>query len=392
MRLFEKAAPNMILILILISCQNTRAQTTSPQPESRSRAVAAAEFIKNAPATPTPPTASEAESIAVYEKCNRAVVNIAPASTAEEVSMDVPPASEEGNGSGTIITRDGYLITNHHVLGNAEAARVLLHDGSSYIARVVGTDPSNDIAVLKMEAPNNRQFSFISFGDSSSLQVGRRVYAIGNPFGLERTMTAGIVSSLGRTLTTPSRRVIKGVIQTDAAINPGNSGGPLLDSAGKLIGINTAILSRLGQLGQSSGVGLAIPANKIKSIVPDLIDHHRVLRPETGIMQLWQVQLHPNDFGLMVYQIEPGSPAARANIMVPRVEPALVKWGNAYMRVGVRQPGDIITHVDNLRVQTPDDFFSYIEKMKPNQVVTLTIVRGQSFVKIPVKLTVTGSK
>ncbi|MBZ0188287.1 MAG: trypsin-like peptidase domain-containing protein [Candidatus Obscuribacterales bacterium] len=363
-----------------------------PTSASKAAALQAAEIIANAKSRVAPLLPQEEASVAVYEKCNKAVVNIAPASTAEEVSLDVMPPSEEGNGSGTIISSDGYMVTNQHVVGNAEAARIVLHDGTSHIARLVGVDPDNDIAVLKMEAPKGKSFHHLEFGDSSSLKVGRQVFAIGNPFGYDRTMTAGIISSLGRTLSAPiTKRSIKGVIQTDAAINPGNSGGPLLDSAGNLIGINTAILSRLGQFGQSSGVGLAIPSNKIKSILPDLIVHHKVLRPETGIVQLMQVQLHPKDLALMICQIEPRSPASQSGLLIPRVEPALVKWGEAYIKVGIRKPGDIITHADNLRVENQEDFYAYIEKMKPNQVVTLTILRDKSFVKVPVKLTVTGS-
>ncbi|MEZ4534536.1 MAG: trypsin-like peptidase domain-containing protein [Cyanobacteriota/Melainabacteria group bacterium] len=189
----------------------------------------------------------------------------------------------EGIGSGTIISKDGYLVTNEHVVGASEMVRVTLFDGSSYAAKLVGKDLSNDLAVLKIQAPAGKQFDCIEIGNSSELEVGRKVLAIGNPFGYDQTMTQGMISSLGRTLRTRNNRIIKGIIQTDAAINPGNSGGLLLDTAGRMVAINTAIFTP-GR--QNSGIGFAIPLNIIRSIVPELILHHRVLRADIGILAL----------------------------------------------------------------------------------------------------------
>lgn len=221
----------------------------------------------------------------------------------------------------------------------------------------------------------------IPFGDSAQLEVGRRVLAIGNPFGLDRTLTQGIISSLGRTLKTESGRLIKGIIQTDAAINPGNSGGPLLDVQGQLIGINTAILSRSGQ---SAGIGLAIPINIVKQIVPELIAHHQVIRPDLGIQAVQVI-----DGGLRVIRLDPNGPAAQAGLIGPKT--VIYRQGTFTVQNVDVTAADTITHVDNVAVHCVDDLLSYLELKKPGQVVTLTILRGGNKMKIDIKLTTSSA-
>lgn len=343
-------------------------------------------------------TPDEKVNVAVYEKAHRAVVNIAPLQTAEQVYFYGHDNQQEGIGSGVVISPEGHIVTNNHVIGDSEAVKVTFFDGTSLAARVIGVDPSNDLAVLKLQGESGKKFSYVEWGDSSNLQPGRRVFAIGNPFGLDHTMTAGIVSSLNRTFQTPNKRVIKGIIQTDAAINPGNSGGPLLDTQGKVVGITTAIMSRSGS---SSGIGLAIPSNITKALVPELIAHGVVRRPDLGIMVL-----HPEAVrlqngilaGLRVIQIDPKGPAQAAGLRVPRmVNFPIGKTGKGetlYLKQYDRSLADLIVAVDNIQIRNIDDLLSYIEKKTPGQVVNLTVLRndpdkGPKIEKIPVKLAVT---
>jgi S1-C subfamily serine protease len=321
----------------------------------------------------------ELDNIRIYKSANRAVVNIASVTASEDVYLNLVP--DKGDyGSGIVISNDGFILTNHHVINSATSVRVTLYDGSTYPAALVGEDKTNDLAVIKI-APGNKNLSTIPFGDSSGLQVGQRCLAIGNPFGLDRTLTIGIVSSLGRTLKTETGRLIKGVIQTDAAINPGNSGGPLLDSSGHLIGITTAIWSPTGQ---SSGIGLAIPINIAKQIVPELIAHHHVIRPDIGIEAM-----EATDLGLMVVRLDPDGPSAKAGLSGPKL--VIYRDGPFNFQTVDRSLADVITGVDNNPVHSADDLLSYVEKKKPGQVVTLTVLRAGRLLKIPVKLTVVSS-
>jgi len=341
-------------------------------------------------------TPDEKVNVSVYEKCYRAVVNIAPLATAEQVYF-YGHDQQEGIGSGVVISADGHIVTNNHVTGDADAVKVTFWDGTSYAARVIGVDPSNDLAVLKVQNEPGKKFSFVEWGDSSSLKPGRRVFAIGNPFGLDHTMTQGIVSSLNRTFTTPNKRLIKGIIQTDAAINPGNSGGPLLDTQGKVIGITTAILSRAGQ---SAGIGLAIPSNITKKLVPELIQHGVVRRPEMGIAVLHPEGVRSNKgpiYGLRVIQLDPKGAAAEAGLRGPRLVNFPIGTYNGrpmVMKQMDRSLADLITAVDNIEVNQIDELLSYVEKKEPGQVVNLTVLRndadkGPRIIKIPVKLAVT---
>ncbi len=326
-------------------------------------------------APPAPVTAEEATNIKVYKDSSKAVVNVTALNMTPEAIMYgfAPPASDTGSGS--IISEDGYVLTNNHVVNGANMVRVTLFDGTPFPAKLVGIDPDNDLAVLKID-PGARKLTTIKFGDSSRLEVGRKVYAIGNPFGLDLTMTSGIISSVGRTMRTENHRIIKGVLQTDASINPGNSGGPLLDTQGSMIGVTTAILSKVQQ---SAGIGFAIPINIVKRIVPQLIAHGAVLRPNLGISKVRLMES-----GLMVVAIEPAGPASEAGIKGPTVRRG---HAGAFDFVQVdNSTADIIVGVDSQRVASVDDLLSYIETKKPGQVVTLNVLRQGQVVKLPVKL------
>ncbi|HEY9759581.1 MAG TPA: trypsin-like peptidase domain-containing protein [Oculatellaceae cyanobacterium] len=321
-------------------------------------------------------TPDEQVNVRVYKQANRGVVNIAPV-TDSDIFYNVEP--QGGMGSGSIISADGYILTNHHVIEQARQIRVTLYDGTMVQADLVGQDPSTDLAVIKIAPIPNKKLTVIPMGDSAHLEVGRRVFAIGNPFGLDRSMTTGIISSLSRTYQTENHRVLRGIIQTDAAINPGNSGGPLLDSAGQMIGITSAIFSKAGQ---SAGIGFAIPTSLAKKIIPELIAHHGISRPDIGL------QVMPTERGLFVVRVEPNSPAAEAGLSGPKlkhVTNGVIRWsiidGNA---------ADIITSIDNTPIHSEDDLLSYIEQKKPGQVVTLTVLRGGKVMKVQVKLTTAG--
>ena len=319
-------------------------------------------------------TPEEVANIRVYKLYSPAVVNITAvaAPTPEQLMFGVAPSPDTGSGS--IISPEGYILTNNHVINNARMVRVTLFDGSSYPAKVIGADPDNDLAVIKIE-PGNKKLTTVKFGDSSRLEVGRRVYTIGNPFGLELTMTSGIISSVGRSLNS-GNRVIKGVLQTDAAINPGNSGGPLLDTQGNVIGVTTAIYSKVQQ---SSGIGFAIPINIVKRVVPQLIAHGAVLRPNLGI-----VKVLPTELGLMIVMVEADGPALQAGLKGPQVQ-RFEQNGWAFQKVD-NSAADTIVGIDNQPVHSVDDLLSYVETKKPGQVVTLSVLRQGKLTKIPVKL------
>lgn len=324
-----------------------------------------------------PTDRQEEENIRVYKSASKGVVNIAPVASAENYILNNAPP--QGFGSGIIISDDGVILTNYHVVDNAEHVRVTFFDGSSLHGLVIGADQQTELAVIKVTPPKDFKLTVIPFGDSSRLEVGRRVLVIGNPFSFDRTLTGGIVSSLGRTMMTEQGRLIKGIIQTDAAINPGNSGGPLLDTQGRVVGVTTAIFSKSGQ---SSGIGFAIPINIAKNVIPQLLEHRRVLRPELG------VEATPaGEVGLRVLSVTKGSAADKAGLSGPRI--VLYDIGGG---LALQKPdwafADIILAVDGQPTNTVDSLMAYIESKKPNQVVTLTIIRSGRVVKIPVKLIV----
>lgn len=273
----------------------------------------------------------------------------------------------QGAGSGFIWDNAGHIVTNFHVIQVANAVEVTLADHSTWRASFVGADPSKDLAVLRIQAPADR-LSPLPLGTSSDLLVGQSVFAIGNPFGLDSTLTTGVVSALGRTITSFGSRTIEGVIQTDAAINPGNSGGPLLDSSGRLIGVNTQIFSPSGT---NAGIGFAVPVNIVNQVVPQLIKHGRVVRPYLGIVILDDsITRELRRRGLL------SAPGVLINNIVEN---------NAAAQAGLRGTrravddriflGDLITHIDKDAIASQDDLLSALEKHNVGDRVTITYVR-----------------
>lgn len=312
-------------------------------------------------------TAEEAVNISVYEKVNRSVVNI----DTQAVKVDnffMLAVPMEGAGSGWVLDRTGHIVTNNHVIAGSDSIQVTLADGSAYPARLVGTDPATDIAVLKIEAPAELLFP-VDFGESANLKVGQRVFAIGNPYGLERTMTVGIVSSLNRTLASGNGQKLKNMIQLDAALNQGNSGGPLLDSRGRLIGMNTAIASMTGQ---NSGVGFAVPANVIRRTIPELLQFGKVVRASLGIEAIMEMRR-----GVMIAKTEKNGAAEQAGLRGGYRE-VTERFGTMQMRRQFfdRQNADIILKIEDKEIQTADDINDIVGERKPGDEVVVTILRG----------------
>ncbi len=322
-------------------------------------------------------TPEELVSIAVYEKVNRSVVNIR---TVSRPTSRFSYGPSEGAGSGWVYDRDGHIVTNHHVIAGSDLVEVTFHDGQSSEATVVGADPANDIAVLQVKI-SAESLVPVEIGESSSLRVGQRVYAIGNPFGLERTMTEGIVSSLNRMLRaeTGTARLIHSIIQIDAALNQGNSGGPLLDTQGLLIGMNTAIASSTGE---NTGIGFAISANNIKRIVPILIRDGRIVRPSLGIAFAF-----PTPDGVGIYQLIENGAAEKAGLLsafwVDRVE---VSGGvMTTQRVQPRRADQILS-INDQPVRTAEVLLSEVEKYRPGEVVNVRILRQGKQIVVKIEL------
>lgn len=330
-------------------------------------------------------TQDEEQNISVYEKCNEAVVNI----TTQVMGVNwflEPVVQEGGSGSGSIIDKRGYVVTNVHVISNASKINISLYDGSSYEGTVIGKDVESDIAVIKFNPPDNISLKTIDYGDSNNLKVGQKVIAIGNPFALERTMTTGIISGLGRPIQESSNVIIRNMIQTDAAINPGNSGGPLLDTKGKMVGINTMIISNSGS---SAGVGFAVPVSTARRVVDDLIKYRKVNR---GILKIRPVQMTSSiaryaglsiNYGILVSEVEEGSSAAASGIL-GGTEP--VQFGSRFNPTTIYLGGDIITGLDNISVRTYADYTSALESKRPGDSVTVTVFRNGEFKKLKVRL------
>jgi S1-C subfamily serine protease len=318
-----------------------------------------------------PYSEDERQNISIYEQYNSGVVNI----TTEVVAINwflEPVPQDGGSGSGSIIDTKGYVLTNNHVIQNAYKVYINLADGSQFEGTVVGTDPENDIAVLKFEPSPDLELQTIPFGSSDNLKVGQKVLAIGNPFAFERTLTVGIVSGLGRPIQTSRQNIIRDMIQTDASINPGNSGGPLLDTQGRMIGINTMIYSPSGG---SVGIGFAIPVNTAKRVVAELIQYGRVRR---GRLDATVVQLFPDlvryaglpvNQGLLVSRTRRGGLAERGGL---RQGAEAVRYRSSDISLG----GDIIVAVDGMNTNTYADLFSALEDNKPGERVKVDIIRN----------------
>ncbi|MDR1469441.1 MAG: trypsin-like peptidase domain-containing protein [Spirochaetaceae bacterium] len=328
-----------------------------------------------------PFTESERENISVYDALNKAVVNITTETVALNWFLEAVP-QDGGSGSGSIIDTGGYVLTNNHVIEKAIKVFINLADGSQIEGEVVGTDPENDLAVLKFTPPTGVELSTIPFGDSSNLRVGQKVLAIGNPFGFERTLTVGIVSGIGRPIKTSARNIIKDMIQTDASINPGNSGGPLLDARGRMIGINTMIYSPSGG---SVGIGLAIPVNTAKRVVAELMQYGKVRRGwiDATVVQLFPALVNyanlPVDKGLLVSRIRRGGNAEKAGI---KQGTETARYGSQTIYLG----GDVITKVDGVRIESLADLYSALEDNKPGEEVEVELIRNGRTVRASVTL------
>jgi len=318
----------------------------------------------------------EQNNITVYHKNTGSVVNITSRAVTFDFFYGLVP--QEGQGSGFIIDKEGHILTNYRVIAEARTVEVTLHNRKKYRATVVGTDRSHDLAVIQIKAPD---LSPMVLGDSRNLQVGQKVYAIGNPFGLSGTMTRGIVSSI-RSVQEPDGMTIDEAIQTDAAINPGNSGGPLLNWHGEVIGINTMIASSVGQ---SAGIGFAIPINTAKAVLNDLVTLGRVRRPALGVRtipvtpELAEQMGLPANYGLLIVQVVPGGAADRAGLRGGS-EPASL--GNIPIRTG----GDLIVGIDGEKIETQQDLAQVMNSHRAGDTVRVTVYRGKKKMDVSVTL------
>ena len=332
------------------------------------------------PGSPAPAMSpDEQRNINVYETANRSVVNIDTKTV--QIGPFMTQHEAEGAGSGAVIDREGHIITNYHVIDGAQQISVTLASNDVFPAELIGGDKEHDIAVLKINAPADVLFP-INMGASEHLRVGQRVYAVGNPFGWDGTMTTGIVSSLNRNL--PSRiegRQMKSLIQTDAAMNPGNSGGPLLDGNARMVGMCVAIASRTGQ---NTGIGFAIPIDRIKAIVPELIANGRIVRADIGIINVMETK-----DGLVIRQVAPDGPAEEAGLRGGRVVMRQFKQGGLVL---AQQPvldysqADRVVAFDGEELRTGVQFQDKLWSHKPGDTVALTVIREGRRVEVPVTL------
>lgn len=329
-------------------------------------------------------TQDEIQNITVYQKCAPGVVNINTQVAGVNWFLE-PVVQDGGSGSGSIIDKRGYVLTNGHVVKGASKIYVSLSDGTQYEAKIIGQDRDSDLTVIKFDPPEGLVLQTIAFGDSTKLNVGQKVIAIGNPYGFNRTMTTGIVSALGRPVKNPNtQRIIRNMIQTDTAINPGNSGGPLLDTSGKMIGVNTMIYSSSGS---SAGIGFSVPAETAIRVVSDLLQYGKVRR---GQLDITLVQLNNTianyanldiSSGLLVSRIQKGGNAEKAGII----------QGTQAVRYGYNQNiiylgGDIITNIDGINISSYTDYYSALESKKPGDTVNITVHRNGKDRKLTVTL------
>lgn len=313
-------------------------------------------------------TAEERATINLFEKASRSVAFI----TTTNVRMDFFTRNvteiPRGTGSGFVWDQKGHIVTNYHVIQGADKAKVTLANGEIYQAELVGYAPEKDLAVLRIEAPR-KELLPIPVGTSSDLLVGQSVYAIGNPFGLDQTLTTGIVSALGREINSVAGIPIRDVIQTDAAINPGNSGGPLLDSSGRLIGVNTAIYSPSGA---SAGIGFSIPADVVNWVVPELIQYGKIKRPSLGVeLASSSITSRLGLKGALIIDIVEGSPAEKAGLRPTRRD-----------RSGAIQLGDLIVGINNTKIASGNDLILELERYRPGDEVEVTLQRDKEEVKV----------
>ena len=327
-------------------------------------------------------TQDEIQNISVYEKCSDAVVNISTKVISYSWFYD-PYPTDGGSGSGSIIDKRGYVVTNRHVIKDAYKIYISLSDGTQYEGTLVGEDAQTDLAVIKFTPPENMELTTIGFSDSNKLRVGQKVIAIGNPFGFDRTMTTGIISSLGRPIQS-NNTIFRDMIQTDTAINPGNSGGPLFDTQGRMIGINTMIYSTSGS---SAGVGFAIPVNTAKRIVSDLMKYGKVKR---GSLNISAVQISstlsryidlPVKEGLLVSEVDEKSNAYKAGLK-GGTEAVRFTRSSQIFYIG----GDIITAINGTPVSSSADYNSVLESTKPGDTAIVSVIRGSERIDLKIVL------
>lgn len=324
-------------------------------------------------------TEEESINVRIYKAVSPAVANILTKATEYDFFMDAVPV--EGAGSGFVIDPRGYILTNYHVVAGAQTMEVILGDQSRYPAKFIGADQRNDVALIKID-PKGKPLTSLTLGDSSTLQVGQKVLAIGDPFGFQSTLTTGVVSALGRTVQTSQATFIDEAIQTDASINRGNSGGPLINTHGEVIGINSAIFTPSGT---AAGIGFAIPINSAKLIANDLMSGGKVHRAYLGVQTVavagWLAEALdlPVQDGLLVEKSTPGSPAAAAGI----------HGGDRVAQAGMRRimiGGDVIVAVDGQKIANKFDMDVVLNRKRPGDSVSVTVYRGAKKIDIPVKL------
>jgi S1-C subfamily serine protease len=324
-------------------------------------------------------TEDEVLNVRIYRQASPAVANILTKATEYDFFMD--PVPVEGAGSGFVIDPRGYILTNFHVVQEAQSIEVVLGDQSRYPAKFIGADQRNDVALVKVD-PKGKQLAALPLGDSSVLQVGQKVLAIGNPFGFQSTLTTGVVSAIGRTVQTSQETFIDEAIQTDAAINRGNSGGPLINTHGEVIGINSAIYTPTGT---TAGIGFAIPVNTAKAIAHDLITDGRVHRALLGVETLpvagWLAEALdlPVQDGLLIETVTRGGPAAAAGL----------HGGDRVAQAGMRRiavGGDVVVAIDSQKVSNQFDLNVILNRKRPGDTVNVTVYRGGKKMEVPVKL------
>ncbi len=373
-----KITARQILVIALISGLFAAATVALVDRLSNRLEPAGAAFTESLPAGVMDPemATDEQNNIEIYRTLSPGVVNIHSTSYARDFFGFVEP--QEGSGSGSILDQAGNILTNNHVVERAEKVSVSFGGPKNYAATVVGRDPDTDLAVIRLIEKPREPLAVVPLGDSDKLVVGQKVLAIGNPFGLDRTLTTGVISGLQRPIRARNNRQIEGAIQTDASINPGNSGGPLFDSHGRMIGINSQILSPSGA---SAGVGFAVPVNIAKRIIPQLISSGRVLRPKLGITTRNvealknQVDL-PVSEGVLIWQVASGGAAANAGLR-----------GLTQTENGDVELGDIIVAINGEKVANSDNLFSVLDRHRVGAVVPVDIVRNGRRMTVSVRLT-----
>ena len=365
--------PAVMAVVLLVSGCGTAAPATGAKQPSEIKLPSSPAAVQVAPLF------DEATTVSLYEKCIPAVVQIesvasAPAALLSPFGLDIPRM--RGQGSGFFIDAQGHILTNNHVVDKVSTVQVFLSDGTQLEGKVIGTDANNDIALLQVDAAKIPGLAYLVLADSGMVKPGQMAVALGSPFGLQGSITVGIVSGIGRSIPGSSSRNMTGIIQTDAAINPGNSGGPLLNSHGEVIGINTAIEA------SANGVGFAVPIDTAKKILPELLKGGSIKTPWLGIegmpvsKDLVDRLKLKTEKGVYVVGVLAGSPAEKAG---------LVESGRNSQNEATAG-GDIITAIDSTPVARVEDMLSYFNGKKPGDTVTLSVQRGDQLISVPVSL------